>query len=282
VRTRLVIDLRQTDRVVLTLEEALGRFEKGGPLPVGARDVLTELADALARSSPGDAGLSADYWAVARKAAARGRESLRDDRPDVQCKEAERALRELRAIFSGEARSTRRRHASPNPRPAVVVFSLFLALCAIGNAVPVIVGAWPPRDLWPEVFLLSAFMTFCAPAFRRASDPDFLRSVATELAPNEPLMYTCRLDRGMLSRDQVLIATDRRLTVAKVGRRDAPSEVVWSVPYAEITSFAASGVPESSGRLVTLKAGSERLEISLESSSQEEALLAIWNRQRAR
>jgi hypothetical protein len=277
-----VIDLRQTDRVVLTLEEALGRFEKGGPLPVGARDLLTEFADALAHSSPGEADLSARSWAFARKAAARGRESLRDDRPEVQCKEAERALRELRAIFAGEARSTRRRHVSPNPRPAVVVFSLLLAVCAIGNAVPVIVGAWPPGDLWPEAFLLAAFMTFCAPAFRRASDPDFLRSVATELAPNEPLLYTCLLDRGLLSHDHVLIATDRRLTVATPGRRDAPSEVVWSVPYTEIASFAATGVPESSGRVVTLKAGRQRFEISLGSSSQEEALFAIWNRQRAR
>jgi hypothetical protein len=90
-------------REVGRLEAMLRRFEPGAPPPVGARELLRELHDALAERHPAEGDLTPDQWEAARAIAAQGIEGLRDDRFDVQGREAEKALRRLCEIFKGEA-----------------------------------------------------------------------------------------------------------------------------------------------------------------------------------
>ncbi len=64
--TLLVIDPRDPD-VVVAVDDALGRFEYGAPSPVGARDLLTDIVDALDETGPAGAGLTNSQWEWAHK-----------------------------------------------------------------------------------------------------------------------------------------------------------------------------------------------------------------------
>jgi hypothetical protein len=103
--TWAVLNLRDPETVVRTLDDALRSFERGGAVPVGVRELLLEFSVTLAESTPYDAGrLSGPELVLARKRAARGIDGLGDDRPAVQCREAKRALGGLRQIYESHAR----------------------------------------------------------------------------------------------------------------------------------------------------------------------------------
>lgn len=59
-------------RMVGRLEAMLRRFEPGAPPPVGARELLQELHDALAGGHLGQAGLSPERWVQLGAIAATG------------------------------------------------------------------------------------------------------------------------------------------------------------------------------------------------------------------
>ena len=99
-------------RVVGRLEDMLRRFEPGAPPPVGARELLRELHDALAEGRPGDGGLTPDQWKTARSVAARGLESLEEEPTETQGRAVEKALRALCDIFKHEPRPRRRARRS--------------------------------------------------------------------------------------------------------------------------------------------------------------------------
>lgn len=98
-----MVDLGQPDRLVRRLKETLLRFEEDAPPPVGAGELLRELYDALEEADPAKVGLSAGQWQAAHEIAAKGLEALEDDRPEVQGREAQKALRGLCAAFEGKA-----------------------------------------------------------------------------------------------------------------------------------------------------------------------------------
>ena len=99
-------------RVVGRLEDMLRRFEPGAPPPVGARELLRELHDALAEGHPGEVGLAPDQCEAARAIAATGLASLEDDRPEAQGREVEKAVRGLGDIFEHEPRTRSRARGS--------------------------------------------------------------------------------------------------------------------------------------------------------------------------
>lgn len=70
-------------RVVGRLEDMLRCLEPGAPPPVGARELLRELHDALAEDHSGEGGRIADQWEAARGIAADGLESLEDEQDYV-------------------------------------------------------------------------------------------------------------------------------------------------------------------------------------------------------
>ncbi len=132
-----MVDLGQPDRLVHRLEETLRRFEPGAPPPVGARELLRELHDALAEGHPEAGGLSPYQWETARSIAATGLEGLEDERPEVQGREAEKALRRLSDIFKPDAAGRGLGiHPAPAPTPALAQ------------------RPSPRRSRWPYVSLL--------------------------------------------------------------------------------------------------------------------------------
>jgi hypothetical protein len=70
-QTVAVIDLREPDGALVTIGLARRRFEKGGSVPVAVRELLVELADALADGGPLDLGVSSGRWLRARETASR-------------------------------------------------------------------------------------------------------------------------------------------------------------------------------------------------------------------
>jgi hypothetical protein len=103
--TWAVLNLRDPEAVLRTLDDALRSFERGGGVPVGVRELLLEFSETLAESTPYEAGLlSGPELVLARERAARGIEGLRDDRRAVQCRKAKRALGGLRQMYASHAR----------------------------------------------------------------------------------------------------------------------------------------------------------------------------------
>ena len=99
-----MLNLRDPEAVVRTLDDALRSFEQGGAVVVGVRELLLEFSETLAKSTPYEAGLSGPELVLARKRAARGIEGLGDDRPAVHLREAKRALGGLRQVYAPVAR----------------------------------------------------------------------------------------------------------------------------------------------------------------------------------
>ncbi len=118
----------------------LRRFEPGAPPPVGARELLRELHDALAEGRPREGGLSPDQWGAALAIAASGLESLEDNRPEAQGREVEKALLGLCDIFKGEPRTRRR------ARRSRLIWGI-VVLAIVGYALSRIV---PPTSLTPR------------------------------------------------------------------------------------------------------------------------------------
>lgn len=131
--TWAVLDLRDPEAVVRRLEDAMRSFERGGAVPVDVRELLHEFAEALAESTPYEAGLlSGPELVLARKRAARGVERLGDDRLTVQCREAKRALGGLRQIYESHARAATGKPVEPfwlrrQERPVVEEIQRLLA-----------------------------------------------------------------------------------------------------------------------------------------------------------
>ncbi len=99
-----MVDLEQPDQLVLLIKETLRRFETGAPPPVGARELLQKLSDGLTAGGSSEGGLSPLQWRAAREIAAEGVAGLKDDRREVQGRQAEKALRDLCNIFEAQAR----------------------------------------------------------------------------------------------------------------------------------------------------------------------------------
>lgn len=126
--------------VVGRLEDMLRRFELGAPPPVGARELLRELHDALAEGRPGEGDLTPDRLQAARAIAAAGLESLEDDRPEAQDRDVEQALRGLRDIFKHDPRTRSR------TRGSWVIWG-FVVLAIVGYALS---RTAPPSSVTPR------------------------------------------------------------------------------------------------------------------------------------
>ena len=128
-----MLDLRDPEAVVRTLDDALRSLERGGAVPVGVRELLLEFSETLAESTLYEAGrLSGPELVLARKRAARGIERLGHDRPAVQCREAKRALGGLRQIYESHTRGVAANPVEPfwlrrRERPVVQEIERLLA-----------------------------------------------------------------------------------------------------------------------------------------------------------
>lgn len=272
-QTLLVIDVREHGSVIAAVDDVLRRFEAGAPPQVGAVDLLLDIATALDESGPAIAGLTSFQWELAHKVTADTLKDLDNKSPTVQARTIERALRHVRTAFANDAEKSREA-GTRRWRLGVGWSSVFL-LFVVVLPLAVILGWLNPRWLWVEVVVLPGAIGVFKSGRDPTSDPDLVRRVAGQVAPNEELKFACRIERGIFSPDQVLAATDRRIALVEPGRGESAPRLLWGVPYSEVTAFTSERVSESSDRRVILRSRTQPQVIVVTGAEQASALSRI-------
>jgi hypothetical protein len=147
------------------------------------------------------------------------------------------------------------------PRPALATL-IVLMLCGVAIVVAVASGALKPSFLW-LVLIVLGWSAMCVNKLRAENDPAFVAEFAKQIAGDEPLELHCRIDDGGLGVNSVVVATDRRLILARPGRRGQPAELRWSVPYSDITSFVTKPISEDPNVTLLLQAESHRYKTAI-------------------
>lgn len=99
-----VIDVRDSKAVLGRLRRAERAFERGAPVPIAARELLDELADALADSGPLELRASTSCWLSGVDSARTGAEAANDsEQPRKAVRHARKSIRELKALFGGHS-----------------------------------------------------------------------------------------------------------------------------------------------------------------------------------
>jgi hypothetical protein len=155
-----------------------------------------------------------------------------------------------------------------------------LAACGIVIAVQVVRGDLSAGWLWAEAIAVG-WIAASVHYIRPENDPEAMREVAGRLAGSEPLLLFFQVYAGA-GIDSVVVATDKRITHAQPGRGQAAPEILWSIPYDEITSLTGKGHWEDSERSVSLTTAGETFEVALPGKADEKALTAIWTQHRER
>ncbi len=257
-QTARVVDLREPNTVLRTLADAKRRAEKGAPASITVRDLLAELGDALADSGPLELGVSPRRW-VRAQARASGMVANRQDA--TAARDTDRSaptMRELRSVFRPAARSARWRVLMRDSRWApFVLFVLLSALLAVATWLieSLAEGQFSARMFAPAIPIELFFFLLSAAWLWSATEAVVARDIAGQLAPEERWLLNCRMHGGW-----VVIATDQRVLAAKRRRELVGPRLLWSVPYAEVTSFSSL---EVKNRRVTLNAGGQVQQIDL-------------------
>ncbi len=76
----------------------------------------------------------------------------------------------------------------------------------------------------------------CVNKLRPENDAAYVSEFAKQVAGDEPVQLHCRVDGGY-GIDGVLVATDQRLIYSPPERSGRSREVLWTVPYCDITSL---------------------------------------------
>ncbi len=97
----MVVDFQQREGLLSALKAMVGRFEEGAPPPVGACELLTDLAHGLAEASLAEAGLSPRTLQMACACVAAGIDGCQDPEAAVRGRKVESALRHLCELFEG-------------------------------------------------------------------------------------------------------------------------------------------------------------------------------------
>jgi hypothetical protein len=128
--------------------------------------------------------------------------------------------------------------------------------CGIAVIALVAIGTANPRLLWLEAIVFG-WSAMCVNKLRPENDRDYVSEFAKEIAGGETLELHCRVDGGY-GIDGVVVATSQRLIYAPPPRSGRPREVLWTVPYCEITSMTTKARGgEMPGVLLVLEAGGD-------------------------
>jgi hypothetical protein len=238
-----MIDIRDRDGIVAGLRDAQRRSERGAPVPIAGRELLRELADALADTGPRELGVTSEKWLNAVRAAEVGVASADSARSSKMMRRTKRSIRELERFFS--RKDTRRR----------TFFTTISFVVAIGFSTAIVVGSHDTlraagwivaviAALAVLVFLIGRYEPNVKQAVTWLDLPDrqlFAHSV--KASPSE-LKSFARAKLGMYVHP-VLIATDRRLLLARP-RDEVPGRpgsdkfgLAWEIPYRDIMTFSS-------------------------------------------
>jgi hypothetical protein len=249
-----MLDMRDRDVVVAKLCDAQRRFERGGPVPLVARELLHDLADALADSGPLELDVTAESWLNAVRAVDRGVSSADADPSTKTVRRAKRALRSLERFFGSKkelffAGTTGRwatlalaRRWNAFPHPADLG-------CRVGRV------ARRADAIWIGIVIGGlALLTGLIVIYHRRYRPDvraaakWLRLSDRPLFANVVSEKTERAKGTLLYVHPVLLATDHRLVLARAAHAARVSsdrhefELAWEIPYRDIAAFSSKRV----------------------------------------
>ena len=252
-----MIDIRDSKQVLGALLEAKRSFENGAPVPYKVRELLNELAEALADSGPFELDVLSSTWLDRIESAKRGAaaESVRATR---------RAIRELTQFFGGRDWTWFDRFLMP--------FLLVLVLTMLPFAVPLGLVA-----LLIDHFITQRYLPHVRKVLTTLELPDRVLFAHVVGATRPPACSPLRARFGAYVHP-VLVATDRRLLLAEpasdlpVHRDEQRFSTTWEIPYSRIRSAASRASCDS--QIVTVNTDERISEYKLP-SREGEALVAV-------
>jgi hypothetical protein len=258
-----MVDVLDAKPMFIRLRDAQGRFERGAPVPLAARELLDELVDALADSGPLELQVTPEAWLASIKSAEAGIAAADDGTSPKSVRRAMRSIRELKRFFGG-------RH---------LTWYDFLFL-PVGLAVVI----W----VLPLVVVFVLIEKRYVPDARKVAVglemPDRLLFAHAVRAARSEVQSAARARLGAYVHP-VLIATDRRVVLAQ-----PPSErparfgqhrfaVGWEVAYRHIRSFSSKTIQRGDAEEESVSIQTSEREITYElPSSAGKALAGILKR----
>lgn len=97
-----MVDVLDAKPMFIRLRDAQGRFERGAPVPLAARELLDELVDALADSGPLELQVTPGAWLAGIKSAEAGIAAADDGTSPKSVRRAKRSIRGLKRFFGGK------------------------------------------------------------------------------------------------------------------------------------------------------------------------------------
>jgi hypothetical protein len=285
-QTGHMVDLGAPDRVLAELADERRQFEKGAAAPIGVRDRLVELADALTDSGPLELGVSPRRWVRAeRRFSDLVGDAQQNPTGPLSATRAKEAIGVFRRLMRLSAWSSRWRARTRGSRWAT---SALFAFCAVGLAgltwliESLAHGQSSARWLLPGLLIVTIFFFASMSSIWRATEAARARELAAKAAPTERHLAYCRMPGR-----RFLIATDQRVLAINLPSVRNSSRALWSMPYSQISSFERG--PKRNDRWVTLHAGGmvEQIEVRILGDDNQgydyqkyhqEALLAILSR----
>ena len=265
-----MIDIRDRDVTVANLRDAQRRFERGAPVPVVARELLRELADALTDSGPLELDVTAEKWLKAVRSADRGAESADANPSPKTVRRAKRSLRELERFFAREDRWQN-----------LMAWGRVIVILLIPVAIVVHSHDKLRALMWIAIVIGGlTLLGFLIAIYERRYEPN-VRAAATwlDLPDRQLFAHVVSADSKdrlharstLLYVRPVLIATDRRLVLARAARTAPGStdrhefEFGWEIPYSDITAFSSKTTGgEGPKEVVTVQSQTREIKYELE------------------
>jgi hypothetical protein len=210
--------------------EALRAFEKGGPTPVAASDLLPELADGLAASGPMELSIGTLKYVstLERLERALGHLQDRSRSPESVAREVRKALRVAQKLMLKAARSRPARYKSRRVRWMTRALTvLFVAgFVDLAAAQP---QDGPARGALAFGYMITLFVWgVLENSWTSSAKAADVAAAAEIVAPWERPLLGAR----QVGARPFVIATDCRLLTTQ--REDARDSVQYSAPYADI------------------------------------------------
>ncbi|MGN6868665.1 MAG: hypothetical protein ACTHMY_09710 [Solirubrobacteraceae bacterium] len=258
-----MLDVRDRSSILAALRDAGRRFEKGAPPPLVVRDLLHELADALADSGPFELDVQSGAWLGAVAAANRGVASLGELSPSRASRQTGRSIRELQWFFA-------RKQGWGSRIAAWGCAGYLVAVFLVG--IPIAIIEKSTNKPAAALLVVAAIAAIAGALFLWGRYQPNPRKVATWLDLPDRILFAHVVKapwevksfiREILGTyvHPVLIATDRRVLLARptserlVNGAEQQFELSWESVYAGISSVSSKSTggehPEQTVTMLT-------------------------------
>jgi hypothetical protein len=263
-----VIDVRDAKAMLARLSDVQRGFEKGGPVPHTARDLFSDLIDALADSGPFELCVRSSEWLASITSAERGLAAADDPSSTKAVRRAKRSIRDLRRFF-GDKRWTWRDWLA---LPFLLLFGALMAIWLVPLLALCLLIAKACKRYHPDV--RKTVTRLDLPDRALFADP----VKGTSFTASSP----ARVRIGAYIHP-VLVATDRRMLLAEPSSElPAPSDrqrfsIAWEIPYPRIRSCSIGDFNGGENATVIIEVRERTIAYKMPSDDSK-ALMAILKR----